>query len=146
MKKGKGNTKVNEKRVEEKIVEETEVEEIKVEETKVSKKHKIYLSFGNRLVLNIVLLLVFVCLFICSFTLAFKITKKEYINIKENSNIDYKIVLKDNNFYEDNYLDQGMVYVASSIDKINVDYAYNFYVDKKSDLDEKLAAGSWEIN
>ena len=97
----------------------------------------IYFSFGVRMTVNVILLLIFLGVMIFSFAMSFAITKKEIINYSETSNIDYKIYLKDNNFYENDYLEKGMVYIASLIDKIHVNFNYYFNVGKNGNLDVK---------
>lgn len=61
--------------------------------------------------------------------------KHDTINYQENGNIDYKVYLKDNDFYETNYLGKDMVYVSSLIKNINTTFNYDFNIDKKSDID-----------
>lgn len=63
----------------------------------------------------------------------FDISKEDYLNYSEKSNIDYKVYLKENNFYDTDYLLKDRVYVASLIDKINMDFNYNFTSDKNID-------------
>ena len=47
------------------------------------------------------------------------------INYKEAGNpIDYKVYLKKNNFFETDYLDEGVTYISSLIDYIDVDFKY----------------------
>ncbi len=50
------------------------------------------------------------------------------INYVENSEVNYEVYLKENNFFQDDYLPSGMTYVTSLIDyiKINFDYNINF--------------------
>jgi len=53
---------------------------------------------------------------------------------KESSDIDYKVMLKDNDFYEKNYQDKNKGYIASIIDSILItDFNYN--VDFSEDVD-----------
>ena len=55
------------------------------------------------------------------------------INYKEAGNpIDYKVYLKKNNFFETDYLDEGVTYISSLIDYIDVDFKY------KIDFNEAL--------
>lgn len=89
-------------------------------------KKLVYFSF-----LFIVFLSVGVLLLINSFSLE----KKKIIDYSEKSNIDYKVYLKENSFYEDEYLDKDMIYVASLIDKINIDFNYFFTIDEPVDMD-----------
>ena len=66
---------------------------------------------------------------------SYAILGEQNITYQENSNLDYKVYLKQNDFYEDDYLGKNMVYVASLIDKIDVDFNYTFKIDKKSNID-----------
>ena len=93
------------------------------------------LRINKKLIFYFILLAILVFGTICSTVLAFSKTKNEVVKYHENSNIDYKVYLKKNDFYNKDYLDKGMVYVASLIDKIKVNYNYNFNVNKKSDID-----------
>lgn len=47
------------------------------------------------------------------------------IYYKEEKDISYKVYLKPNNFFEEQYLDENQTYIASLIDYINVDFDYN---------------------
>ena len=73
---------------------------------------------------------------------------KEEIVYRETSIVDYKVYLKDNSFYETSYLDDGMAYVASLIDKIYIDYDYSLIASAISNIDinykivAKLTIGS----
>lgn len=49
------------------------------------------------------------------------------INYNEKGNIDYKIYLKENDYYDTSYLEKGMQYVASLINTINV--KFNYHID-----------------
>lgn len=60
--------------------------------------------------------------------------KQEVINYKEKGNIDYKVYLKQNDFYENDYLNNNMVYVSSLINKINTTYNYKVEIDKETNM------------
>ena len=85
----------------------------------------------------ILAILVILFSFLSSFFIkrSFVITSEQNITYQENSNLDYKVYLKENDFYENKYLNKNMVYVASLIDKIDIDFNYIFKIDKKSDID-----------
>lgn len=100
-------------------------------------KKKIYYSFVIELVANIIMLIELIVIFIFSFMNSFIINNKLFVNYKEHSDIDYKIYLKDTTFYEKEYLEKDMAYVASLIDRIYIDYSYIFNVDEKSSIDFK---------
>lgn len=106
-------------------------------ENKQNKRRKLYFSFNVRILINLLLVIIIVILLITSSLMSFSITKPEIINYKDKSSIDYKVYLKKNDFYETDYLNKGMAYVASLIDKINVKYNYNFSVNENSDIDLK---------
>lgn len=103
--------------------------------TKATKKPRNHLRFKFRLLINIFLLAVSILLFIYSIVMSFSITKNEVITYTEKSDIDYKVYLKQNEFYETPYLKKGMVYIANLIDKIQINYNYNFVVSKNSEID-----------
>ena len=103
--------------------------------TPEKKSGNFYLSFNVRFLVNTCLLIVALGLFIFSLFMSFTRTKEEVISYSVKSNIDYKVYLKQNEFYETPYLEKGMVYVSSLIDKIIVDYNYKFNISKKSNID-----------
>ena len=94
-----------------------------------------HFSFGMRLALNIIIIILLVCGLVYTFNKSFSITKGKSTTYKERSNIDYKVYLKTNTFYDDPYLDKGMAYVASIIDKIDVRFNYQFTTNTPSNLD-----------
>ena len=129
-----------------KIAKETGKEKVKKQTKKVSKepetkqpttkKHfKKYVSYNVRLVRNIVIFVIAfsLCLFLASKSFEYEDTKA--VKFRENNTIDYKVYLKENEFYDTPYLDKGMIYVASLIDKIQLSFNYDFDIDTNVDLD-----------
>lgn len=57
------------------------------------------------------------------------------VDYSENGNIDYKIYLKDNNYYNTTYLEKGMQYVAGLIKTVNVRFDYQIHSTKNIDID-----------
>lgn len=53
--------------------------------------------------------------------------KKPYTSYNEIGNVDYKVYLKDNDFYESSYLNSGMQYVANLIKTVNVKFNYEIH-------------------
>ena len=53
-----------------------------------------------------------------------------FVVYDEKSDIDYKVHLKENDFYEDEYLDKNKGYVASIIDRISTVFDYNLLFSK----------------
>lgn len=135
------------------VVEEKSFEELRREQenNRIEKKNKRfekssitsepnkggYVSYENRIARFALFFIVF---FLAGFFLMYKsitFNQEKYINYDERTNLDYKVYLKPNNFYEEKYLDKGMLYVASLIDKIDIDFLYNFNISEKVDLDFK---------
>lgn len=52
-----------------------------------------------------------------------------YVNYSESSNVDYKVYLKENDYYEEEYLGKGYAYVASLIDYVDASMDYKLVVD-----------------
>ena len=50
--------------------------------------------------------------------LAVIFNKTYYVDYTEKSSVDYGVYLKENGFYEENYVDKDYAYIASLIDKI----------------------------
>ena len=58
--------------------------------------------------------------------------KKLTLKYQENSDIDpidYKVYLKDNDFFETEYLEKNKTYITNLIDHINVDFNYKIQFD-----------------
>ena len=69
--------------------------------------------------------------------------KKEYkLKYDENSTLNYKVYLKDNEFYTEKYLGMDNAYIASLVDYIDVNMNYNFSTkdDIKLNYDYKILA------
>ena len=117
-------------------VKEEKQKEIKESKVKKDKKnHKLYIGYQTRIVTAIVL--TFLLLFIGAYYLIKSINVLSVINVnyREKSNLDYKVYLKKNEFYDKEYLGKGMSYVASLIDKITANFNYTFDIDKESNID-----------
>ncbi len=76
-----------------------------------------------------------ICIFAFSFTILFMYKngyfeeKKVTLKYQESNDIDYKVYLKKNEFFDDKYLGKGKTYITSLIDHINVDFNYNIAFD-----------------
>ncbi len=57
--------------------------------------------------------------------------KTYYVSYNVDSNVDYKVYLKENSFFDNNYLDADNQYIASIIDYITADFNYQLMVDKE---------------
>lgn len=55
-----------------------------------------------------------------------KLDKNPYYNYNIKRNINYKVYLKDNNFFEEEYQQEGKQYTSDLIDYIDIDLSYLF--------------------
>ena len=120
------------------------VNDISFEETpkevatiKEEKFNKIYVGFETRICLYIIFILIFFlsgCFIILS---AFNFGINKVVNYKEESHAGYKVCLKENDYYGNECLDEGLQYLSLLTNKINVDFKYNRNLS--SPIDYKLA-------
>lgn len=104
------------------------------QEEKRKVKHKKHYSYGDKL-----FILILLALFVASFTLimigkAVKFAEHEVVTYNERGNLDYKVNLKKNDFYDNRSLNKDMIYVASLIDNIDISFNYEFNISKESDI------------
>lgn len=59
----------------------------------------------------------------------FRIDNEYSVNYTESSNVDYKVYLHENDYYDEEYLDKGQVYIASLIKNVVADFNYTFKLD-----------------
>ena len=99
-----------------------------------------------------VLLVIVIVAALFSAVLATLLNKTYYVNYSEKSSIDYGVLLKENDFYEDSYLGGDYAYIASLIDKLQakfnykiemqssnpVDFEYTYRVDAVIQIKEKM--------
>ncbi len=64
-----------------------------------------------------------------------RFNNQKVIQYREKSNLDYKVYLLENDFYDKDYLGKDMLYVASLIDKININFDYLFESDEEENID-----------
>ncbi|MCL2383485.1 MAG: DUF5305 domain-containing protein [Oscillospiraceae bacterium] len=55
-------------------------------------------------------------------------------NYTERSNLNYRVNLKENDYYDVSYLPAGMSYIANLINYIDVTFDYNFSIDDDSNI------------
>ena len=93
----------------------------------------------KRYIITLVLLL---CLGIGLFSFGFREHKNIKYSYMENNNIDYKVYLKDNKFFDTPYLEKNKTYITSLIDYIDADFTYNvkFNENVSGDLNYQVIA------
>ena len=77
--------------------------------------------------------LVLVAAFALTFFVVYdRMNRTYYIEYTENGSVDYKVNLKENNFFEEDSVGSGQSYVASLIEDIVADFKYNLQIDNES--------------
>lgn len=84
-----------------------------------------YESFENKLIKQIILMIFTLILSLGIIYYALNNTNKESISYTQNGNVDYKVCLKENNFYSQNCLDKNMSYVSSLIKNVGLTFNYD---------------------
>ena len=64
-----------------------------------------------------------------SFVTYRRLNRTFYIDYTESGDIDYRVQLKENEFYDENIVDQGQSYVAALIDTITADLTYRLHMN-----------------
>ena len=110
------------------------------------RKHKIKLAIATG---------VFVVIGIILIGIYLGSNKQYYIGYKEKSNVDYRVNLIENEFYDGNYLNEGIDIISNLIKNINVEfkydlelseeieYAYNYRILVKTQAKEKSKTNSF---
>ena len=89
----------------------------------------------KRLIFDLILFVVLLALGIILLYKSLGFESEKIVKYSEKSNLNYKVYLLENDFYEQDYLDKDMIYVASLIDKVLVDFDYNFESEDKENID-----------
>lgn len=90
-----------------------------------------YKQKRNKKILIIGLVILFLSLlFIASYAIYYKKNQVYYVEYNETSDVDYKVYLHENDFYEEEYLGKGQTYVASLIKSIETSINYKLHVTR----------------
>lgn len=99
------------------------------------KEHKIFDMLKRKSII-IRYIIFIVLIFVVTSMLIIEITKEnkalQNIVYTENSELDYKVYLKDNEFFEDSYLGKDNQYIASLIDYIEVNFKYELEASEEN--------------
>lgn len=68
-----------------------------------------------------------------SLVCGFQNQKKVTLRYQEENSIDYKVYLKENDYFDEKYIEKGKTYITSLIDHIHVDYQYNINFNEPVD-------------
>ena len=99
----------------------SEAEKLKRLAYKKNRKKRIIWQLA---VISVLLLAILVSVF-----MYYKLNQTYYIEYTEDADVNYRVYLKENNFYQEEYLDGGQEYVASLIDSVNANLRYELNTD-----------------
>ena len=102
-------------------------------------KNKIYFSYQTRLIANVVMLILVSILSILLLAHSFNLFEKTQITYNETNEMNYTVLLKENNLLEEKEMTSNLNYIASLIDTVKVNYIYNF-------TPEELIKGTYNYN
>ena len=85
----------------------------------------------SKIRLFIVAIVLISLLAFAAFYIYFTHSQTYYVTYSEKSNIDYKVYLKENSFYDSPYLGPNKDYIASLIDHIVADFDYDLKLDEE---------------
>ena len=87
----------------------------------------------KKIIIYVVVLVLILCCFVFELLFAENILKNRSISYNKISNLNFITHLKDNNYYESNYLKNEYNIVANLVDYFNIDYNYSYALDDKID-------------
>lgn len=93
-----------------------------------------YFSYNQRVILYLISFILILSLGLLFLYKTIDIKEEKVISYKEIGSLDYKVYLKENDFYQESYLGKDMYYIASLIKNIEVDLNYNFIIDTNVDM------------
>lgn len=111
-------------------VSTNEITSIDKTERNSSSLGKLYLSYNSRLLINVFGIAIFLILGFILFVSSISIKARSSVLYRQVSNLDYKVYLKQNDYYKEPYLNKNMRYIASLIDNVDVNFNYNFMVNQ----------------
>ena len=89
----------------------------------------------KRLVFDTVIFLIFLIVGLLLLKKSMFFETEKIIKYTDKGDLDYKVYLNENDFYETEYLGKDMLYVASLIDKVVIDFDYTFASEVNEDID-----------
>lgn len=84
--------------------------------------------------LSIILGLVILIILGCVLSISFDFRKTRTMHYEEKSDLDYKVYLKENEFYDTPYLPKDKKYISALINYIDASFAYSFKSEENIDL------------
>ncbi len=99
-------------------------------------KKKVRLKKEARLFINTLLFIVFLSLGLILLNNSYDFgNSTKIISYAESGDTSYKVYLKENNDFDQPFLEEGMGYIASIINSINIDFDYQINVEEDMNFD-----------
>lgn len=114
--------------------EEKSIEKVSETTTNDKKTNKLYIGYLGRVLISGGLFLVLILSSLLLFYKSFEFQDEKVINYQEKGDLSYKVYLKPNKYFTDEYLEEGRLYIASIIKSIDVDFNYNFLIENRMDI------------
>ncbi len=89
---------------------------------------------------GIVILVVILIISILFIRIGLNKNRKKYVQYSDNKNLEFKVMLKQNEYYKNPYLEKGNQYIANLIENINADFNYNFNLNHEYEYNYKVIA------
>lgn len=87
----------------------------------------------RKMILSFVCIIFLLSLLSCGFLIFYVEKSKDYsVSYTENSKVDYLVYLKDNEFFDEKYLDNNSKYIASLINYIDANFKYEIFMKEKN--------------
>lgn len=90
-----------------------------------AKRRNVVFMFTCLIIVAFIFAVSFLCIFI-------KKNEKHYVNYNESNKTEYKVYLKDNDFYKDMYLEEENEYISTLIDYINANFRYSLDLEEEN--------------
>lgn len=88
----------------------------------------------KRLVFDIIIFLILIVSGTILLNKSLNFENEKIIKYSEKSDLDYKVYLEENEFYDEPYLGKDMLYVANLIKKVEIAFDYNFESEDKENI------------
>ena len=97
-------------------------------------KEKYYIGYKERIIINVAIIMILSVVSAILLNNILKIEKKQQIKYTELGNLEYKVGLKENDFYETEYLNENMEYISSLIKTIDIDVNYELKTQEEKKI------------
>ncbi len=84
------------------------------------------MKYKNKMIILIILIILCLVLTILSMSLSVNFKYIDEVHFVEEGKVNYSVYLKDNDYFEEDYLPEGKQYIASLIEYVDANFLYTF--------------------